>query len=254
MVELKTPAEVESMRAAGQVVADALQAVRKYAAVGVSLTELDRVAAEVIAEAGAAPLFLGYHPNWAPMPFPGTICASVNDAVVHGVPNGDRLGEGDLVSIDCGARLRGWCGDAAISFVVGSADPDDIALIETTQRALRAGIGAAQAGNTIGDIAAAIGEVARTAGYGMLADHGGHGIGRAMHEAPGIPNEGRSGRGMRLRPGLVIALEPMLTRGGDHYRTDLDGWTLRTADGSRSAHWEHTVAITADGPHVLTAV
>lgn len=235
-------------------VADALQAVRKHAVVGVSLKELDRVAAEVIAEAGAEPLFLDYHPSWAPVPFPGTICASVNDAVVHGVPNDDQLAEGDLVSIDCGARLRGWCGDAAISFVVGSADPDDLTLIETTQSTLRAGIDAARAGNTIGDMAAAIGEVARSAGYGMLADHGGHGIGRAMHEASGIPNEGRSGRGMRLRPGLVIALEPMLTRGGDDYRPDADGWTMRSADGSRAAHWEHTVAITADGPRVLTAV
>jgi methionyl aminopeptidase len=254
MPELKTDAEVAVMREAGQIVAAALDAARRQAAVGVTLRELDDVAAAVIAARGAQPLFLNYHPRWAPCPFPGVICASINDVVVHGIPSEQRLADGDLVSIDCGARFDGWCGDAAISFVVGEPDPDDIQLIETTERALEAGIAAAQPGNTMGDIGAAIGAVARSAGYGLLADHGGHGIGRRMHEDPSVPNEGRAGRGMRLEPGLVLALEPMLVAGGrDEYRLDEDGWAVLTRDGSRAAHVEHTVAVTATGPMVLTA-
>jgi methionyl aminopeptidase len=254
MVELKSDGEVAAMREAGQIVAAALDAVRRHARAGVSLRELDDVAASVISGRGAQPLFLNYHPRWAPTPFPGVICASVNDVVVHGIPSDERLGNGDLVSIDCGARFDGWCGDAAISFVVGEPDPCDLDLIAVTERALDAGIAAARPGNTMGDIGDAIGSVARRAGYGLLADHGGHGIGRRMHEEPSVPNEGRAGRGMRLEPGLVIALEPMLVAGGqDAYRVDDDGWTIRTRDGSRAAHAEHTVAVTATGPRVLTA-
>jgi methionyl aminopeptidase len=254
MPELKTESEIASMREAGQIVAAALEAARRRAAIGVSLRELDDVAASVIAARGAQPLFLNYHPRWAPTPFPGVICASVNDVVVHGIPSDARLADGDLVSIDCGARFDGWCGDAAISFIVGEPDPLDVALIDTTVRALEAGIAAVRPGNTMGDVGAAIGSVARDSGYGLLADHGGHGIGRRMHEDPSVPNEGRSGRGMRLEPGLVLALEPMLVAGGsDAYRVDDDGWTVRTKDGSRAAHAEHTVAVTATGPRVLTA-
>ena len=254
MVELRTAAEVEAMRAAGRVVAQALAAVRAHARPGVRLAELDAVAATVIRDAGASPVFLDYHPSWAPSPFPGVICASVNDDVVHAIPGPRRLADGDLVSIDCGARLDGWCGDAAVSFVVGTADPADLALIDVTERALAAGIAAARPGAHVGDIGAAVGQVARAAGYGMLADHGGHGIGRTMHEEPFVPNEGRRGTGRRLEPGLVVAIEPMLHAGGsDGYVTRSDGWTLATADGSRAAHAEHTVAVTADGPRVLTA-
>lgn len=253
MVELKTPTEIEQMRAAGRVVGRALAAVRRHAAVGVPVRELDEVAAKVIADAGAEPLFLGYRPPWAPVaPFPATICASVNDVVVHGIPTGERLRDGDVVSVDCGARLRGWCGDAAVSFIVGTADPADEALVAATDRALQAGIAAAQVGARLGDVSHAIAGAARAAGFPLLADHGGHGIGRAMHEDPYVPNEGTAGRGLRLRPGLVVALEPMLTRGGRRHRTDPDGWTVRTADGSRAAHSEHTVAITGDGPQLLT--
>lgn len=253
MIELKTSGELDAMRQAGKVVANALAAVRAQAGVGVRVSELDDVAATVIAEAGATPSFLNYHPSFAPSPYPAVICASVNDAIVHGIPSRLRLADGDLVSIDCGAHLDGWCGDAAISFVVGQPDPADLALIEATERALHAGIAAARPGQRLGDIGHAIGTVARGAGYGLLARHGGHGVGRAMHEEPHVPNEGRPGRGLVLRPGLVIALEPMLIAGGtDDYRTDSDGWTLRTADGSRAAHAEHTVAITEDGPRVLT--
>ncbi|MBB6174102.1 methionyl aminopeptidase [Nocardiopsis mwathae] len=252
MVELKTPTEIEAMREAGRIVARALAAVRGHAEPGVLLGDLDDLAKQVVTDAGAEPLFLGHLPTWAPTPFPGAICASVNDAVLHGIPTG-RLGDGDLVSIDCGARLEGWCGDAAITFTVGQADPADTALIAATDRALSAGIDAARPGATLGDVAAAIGAVARDAGYGSVDDHGGHGIGRDMHEPPYVPNEGRPGRGMRLRPGLVIALEPIFTRGGGAYRNDPDGWTVRTLDGSRGAHIEHTVAVTEGGPKVLTA-
>lgn len=253
MVELKTPAEIARLREAGRVVADALDAVREQASVGVSLRELDETAAGVITDAGAKPAFLNYHPRWAPRPFPGAICASVNDAVVHGVPDQTRLANGDLVSIDCGAFVDGWCGDAAISFTVGAPEPSDTALISATEAALHRGITAAQPGRKLGDIGYAIGTQARAAGYGLLADNRGHGVGRAMHEDPPVPNEGRPGRGLRLRPGLVIAIEPMLILGGtDDYLTGSDGWTLRTSTGRKAAHSEHTVAITENGPLVLT--
>jgi methionyl aminopeptidase len=253
MVELKTEAEVDAMAAAGAVVAEALQAVAAHARPGLSSAELDRVAADILARHGALSPFLDYHPAWAPRPFPAVLCVSVNDAVVHGIPNGQVLADGDLVSIDFGAILRGWCGDSARSFVVGTPRPEDASLIEATDNALAAGIAAVRPGNTLGDIGSAIASAARGAGYGLLADHGGHGIGRVMHEDPHVPNEGRAGKGMRLRPGLVIAIEPMLIADGtDDYVHDSDGWTLRTATGARAAHSEHTVAVTRDGVRVLT--
>jgi methionyl aminopeptidase len=253
MVELKTEAQVEAMAAAGAVVADALRAVAAHARPGQCTTELDAVAAEVLARHGARSPFLNYYPAWAPRPFPAVLCVSVNDAVVHGIPNGQVLADGDLVSIDFGAILRGWCGDSARSFVVGTPRPEDASLIEATDNALAAGIAAVRPGNTLGDIGYAIASTARGAGFGLLADHGGHGIGRVMHEDPHVPNEGRVGKGMRLRPGLVIAIEPMLIADGtDDYVHDSDGWTLRTASGARAAHSEHTVAVTRDGARVLT--
>ncbi|MEU5634037.1 type I methionyl aminopeptidase [Streptomyces rishiriensis] len=253
MVELKTDTSIDAMYEAGQVVAQALTAVHRAADVGVSLLELDEVAHDVLREAGASSPFLGYRPSFAPTPFPAVICASVNDAIVHGVPTGHRLRDGDLVSIDCGAELNGWVGDSAISFTVGRARPEDVRLVETAERALAAGIEAAVVGNRVGDIAHAIGTVCRGAGYGIMDDFGGHGVGRHMHEDPAIPNEGRPGRGLALRHGMVIAIEPMLIAGGgDDYHVAPDGWTLRTNDGSRAAHTEHTVAITENGPRVLT--
>ena len=257
-IELKTESEIARMREAGRVVARCLEAVRVASTAGTTLRELDDVAHAVMDDAGAEPAFLDYHPHFAPAPFPGVICASVNDAVVHAIPGSHRLAAGDLVSIDCGAFVDGWCGDAAVSYVVGgesAAAPADLELIAATERALHAGIRAARAGATLGDIGAAVAGVARPAGYGMLADHGGHGIGRAMHEQPHVPNEARAGKGLTLRPGLVLAIEPMLHAGGsDGYRHDPDGWTLRTDDGSRAAHAEHTVAITKSGPRILTEV
>ncbi|YCH08409.1 type I methionyl aminopeptidase [Arthrobacter sp. alpha11c] len=253
MSMLKTPDQISVMREAGSVVAKALAAVKEHADVGVSLKELDEVAAYVIEGAGAKPAFLDYHPRWAAVPFPGVICASVNDAVVHGIPNGYVLQDGDLLSVDCGAFLEGWCGDAAISFIVGTADPVDQALIDATDAALARGIEAARVGNKMGDLAYAIGGEAKRAGYGLLADHGGHGIGRTMHAEPPVPNIGRPGRGIKLEEGLVIAIEPMLILGGkDDYYHDDDEWTLRSASGNKAAHSEHTVAITADGPMILT--
>ena len=243
------------MRPAGRVVATALQEMRKQAAVGVSLLELDEVARAVLAEHGATSPFLHYQPSFAHTPFPAVICASVNDAALHGIPGPYRLADGDLLSIDFGATLNGWTGDSAISLTVGTPRPADLRLIDTAERALAAGIAKAVPGGRLGDASAAIGAVARKAGYGLHTDFGGHGVGHTMHESPSVPNDGKPGRGMKLEPGLVIAIEPWFMAGGkDSYRVDPDGWTLRSGDGSRAAHVEHTVAITADGPRILTAL
>ncbi|WJV45344.1 type I methionyl aminopeptidase [Streptomyces flavofungini] len=255
MVELKTDTSIAAMREAGRVVARALTAVREAAAVGVVLRDLDDVAHQVLKDAGATSPFLNYHPAFAPVPFPATLITSVNDAIVHGIPDGYRLRDGDLVSADFGASLDGWVGDSAISFIVGAPRPEDVMLIGTAERALEAGIAAAVVGNRIGDIAHAVGTVCRAGGYGIPDGFGGHGVGRSMHEDPGVPNEGRPGRGMPLRHGMVLAIEPMLIAGGtDGYHAAPDGWTLRTNDGSRAAHVEHTVAITDAGPRILTAL
>jgi methionyl aminopeptidase len=259
VIELKTPSEIEAMQAAGAVVAGILAATRAGARVGVSLAELDQIARQVLADAGASSPFLGYQPGFAPIPFPAVICTSVNDAVLHGIPGGYRLRDGDLLSVDCGAVLDGWAADAAISLIVGqggSAAEKKAGqkFIATAEAALEAGIAAARPGNKIGDISAAIGQVGRAGGYGINTDFGGHGVGHSMHESPSVPNEGRPGRGVRLQPGLVIAIEPWFLAGGhDEYRVDKDGWTLRSQDGSRGVHVEHTVAITPDGPRILTA-
>ncbi len=259
MVEIKTAGEIQAMRAAGQVVAQILAAVQDQAKAGMRLTELDEIARDVLAGAGAVSPFLGYQPGFAPVPFPAAICTSVNDAALHGIPGRYRLADGDLLSVDSGATLDGWAADAAISFTIGPPPPSsspftaDARLIATTSAALSAGIAAAVPGARIGDISAAIGAAGRAAGYGICTDFGGHGIGRAMHEEPHIPNEGAPRRGRRLVPGLVIAIEPWFLAGGkDVYRIDDDGWTIRSGDGSRAAHVEHTVAVTADGPQVLT--
>jgi methionyl aminopeptidase len=255
VIHLKTPGEIEAMAAAGRVVALALAAVRERAAPGVRLDHLDRVARDVLRSCGASSPFLGYQPPFAPVPFPGVVCLSVNDAVLHGIPTRYRLRDGDLLSVDCGATVDGWTGDAAISFCVGEASESDRRLLDAADRALRAGIAAARPGARIGDISAAIAAVARAEGYGLHTDFGGHGIGRSMHELPSVPNDGRPGRGGKLRPGLTIAIEPWFLAGGlDAYHADEDGWTLRSTDGSRGVHVEHTIAVTAEGPRILTTL
>ncbi|PSL06689.1 methionyl aminopeptidase [Haloactinopolyspora alba] len=253
MIELKSPTEIDVMRAAGRVVANVHAEVREHAAPGVTLRDLDEVARKVMDEAGAISSFLGYHPRFGATPFPGVICTSVNDVMLHGLPTDHRLRDGDLLNVDCGAAIDGFHADAAVSFVVGTASAEDLRLIDTVERSLAAGIEAAVPGAHMGDIAHATAAVGRAAGYGIQNDFGGHGIGRAMHEEPFVPNEGVPGRGLRLEPGLVIAIEPSLMAGGDdRYRMASDGWSLCTADGSRGVHAEHTVAVTDDGPRILT--
>lgn len=254
MVEIKTELEIQAIRAAGQVVADILASARAAAAPGVALKELDAVARDVLAKAGATSPFLNYHPKFAPRPYPAVICTSVNDAALHGIPGDYRLRDGDLLSVDAGATLDGWVGDAAVSFTVGAPPAGDADLIATTEAALAAGIAAARPGGRLGDISAVVGKVGRCGGYGISTDLGGHGVGRTMHEDPHIPNRGKAGRGLRLVPGLVLAIEPWFIAGGsDDIYLDEDGWTIRTVGGSRAAHAEHTIAITRDGPVILTA-
>jgi len=253
LISLKSPSEIEAMRESGRVVAHALAAVREAAVPGATLRQLDALAEGVIRDAGATPSFLGYHPGFAPTPFSGSVCVSVNDVIVHGAPSGQRLRHGDLLSVDCGALLDGWHGDAAITICVGEVSAEDRRLVAATEDALDAGIAAAQVGGRLTDISFAVAEVAARHGFGTIDDFGGHGIGRALHEPPSLPNASeRPGRGMKLRDGLVLAIEPMLDAGRGRYVVRPDGWTVATADGSRAAHAEHTVAITADGPRILT--
>lgn len=254
MVELKTPKELAAMREAGRVTAAALAAVRAHATAGVSLRELDQVAADVLRAAGARSSFLNYHPRFAPTPYPAVLCTSVNDAIVHVIPGDYRLRDGDVFSADFAAELGGFHGDSAFTMAIGEVNAEDRRLIERTSAALAAGIAAAVPGGHLGDISHAVGTIGREGGYGIPADFGGHGVGRHMHEDPSVANDGRPGRGLRLRPGLVIAIEPMFMAGGhDEYRTAPDGWGLHTIDGSNAAHFEHTIAVTDDGPVVLTA-
>ncbi|WP_433329501.1 type I methionyl aminopeptidase [Spirillospora sp. CA-294931] len=255
MVTYRSSREWEIMREAGRVVARTLEAVRRAAEPGISLRELDAVAARSIKEHHAVSSFLGYHPSWAPTPYPATVCLSVNDVVVHGVPDDRVLAAGDLVSADCGAELGGYHGDAAMTFCVGPPDDAGLRLMDVTRTALERAIAAARPGGRMGDISSAVERTAREAGYGILEGCGGHGIGTAMHEDPPVPNTGRAGRGLRLREGLTIAIEPMFHEGGgDATRVLPDGWSIATADGSRAAHFEHTIAITGEDPVVLTAL
>src|SRR5438270_5656454 len=241
------------MRPAGRFVADVVTALAEAADVGVNLLELDALAHRMIRERGAESCYIDYHPSFGASPFGKVLCTSVNDAVLHGLPRDYVLQDGDLLSLDFAASVDGWVSDSAYSLVVGAASAEDLALIATTQRALAAGMAAAQPGNKVGDIAHAIGAVARAAGLRVNTDFGGHGVGRTMHGDPHIPNDGRAGRGYTLKPGLVIAIEPWFLQSTDEIVTDADGWTLRSVDGSRGAHMEHTVAITDNGPLVLTA-
>ena len=253
MIELRTPAQIEEMRPAGRFVASVITALKEKAAVGVNLLDLDAMAHEMIRERGASSCYIDYHPSFGASPFGKVLCTSVNDAVLHGLPHDYVLQDGDLLSVDFACSVDGWVSDSAFSLVVGTPREEDLWLIETTDRALHAGIAAATDGNRIGDISAASAGFAREAGLSINTQFGGHGVGRTMHGDPHIPNDGRAGRGFKLKPGLVIAIEPWFLHTTDEIYTDADGWTLRSADGSRGAHMEHTVAITEDGPLVLTA-
>jgi len=244
---LKTPGEIDAMAASGAVLAAAHEAMAAAVAVGVTTRELDVIAEQTIRAAGAEPAFLGYQG------FPATICPSVNDQVVHAIPGGYALADGDLISIDCGAVLDGWVSDAARTYVVGTGNAEAVRLAEVTRRSLAAGIGAAAVGNRIGDIGHAVQTVVEAAGFSCVQSLVGHGVGRSMHEPPNVPNFGTPGTGEPLVDGLVIAIEPMVNAGGPDVMLGPDGWTVTTRDGTLSAHWEHTVAITAAGPRILTA-
>lgn len=257
--DLKDGAQVHAMRAAGLVVADALAAVRAAARPGVTTAQLDAVASAVIADAGATPSFVGVDGGPGVQPYPATTCISVNDEIVHGIP-GDRVLEpGDVLSVDCGAILDGWHGDSAFSMVLDPADPADTALVDTTEAAMWAGIAALVGGDRLGVVGDAVEATARAAGkdagvrYGVVQEYTGHGIGREMHEAPTVLNYRSRERGPRVRAGLCVAIEPMLTRGSRATDELDDGWTVVTLDGSRAAHSEHTVAVTPGGVWVLTA-
>ncbi|GGN66824.1 type I methionyl aminopeptidase [Nocardia rhizosphaerihabitans] len=252
MVELKSPAEIERMRVTGRFVADVLAGVHAHAAVGVNLLELEMYVRERIRERGAVSCYWDYAPSFGRGPFRNTVCLAVNDAVLHGLPHDYVLRDGDVLTADLAVSIDGWAADSAVTTIVGTPDPADRRLVQATEEALAAGIAAAQPGNHIGDISAAISAVAHDYGYPVNTEFGGHGIGRTMHEDPHVANAGRAGRGFRLRPGLTVAIEPWFAAGTAKVVTDADGWTIRSADGSRCAHSEHTIAVTADGPSVLT--
>lgn len=246
-VKIKSPAKIEAMKQAGRLSAEALEAVGLLVAPGVSTAELDACAQRVIVDGGGRPAFKGYDG------FPATVCASVNDTVVHGIPSRDViLRDGDIVSVDTGAIVNGWVGDNAATFAVGEIDAGTRALLETCEAALEAGIAQARPGNRLGDIGHAIQQVAEQAGFGVVRNYAGHGIGRRMHEPPLVPNYGQSNTGMLLERGMVIAIEPMLTAGTCEVGILEDGWSIVTCDGRPAAHFERTVAITDDGPLVLT--
>lgn len=252
MIELRTPAEVEAMKPAGRFVAEVLATLRDETRVGTNLLDIDRRAHEMIRKVGAESCYIDYHPSFGASPFGKVICTSINDAVLHGLPFDYAIRDGDLVTLDFAVSVDGWVADSAVSFVVGTPRDEDLALIDTTERALDAAIEAAVIGNRIGDISAAVAAVGRGEGLSINTDFGGHGVGREMHGDPHVPNDGKPGRGYPLRAGLVLALEPWFLQSTDQLRTDADGWTLRSADGSRGAHSEHTIAITEDGPVILT--
>lgn len=252
MIELHTPAQIDEMRAAGAFVRDTLASLSARAEVGMNLLEIEHAARRAIDARGAVSCYWDYAPSFGNGPFRNVICTSVNDAAQHGLPHDYRLQDGDVLSLDFAVSVNGWVADAAVSTVVGESNPSDERLIRSTREALAAGIAAAVPGNRIGDLSAAIGAVAASAGYPVNLEFGGHSVGRTMHGDLHIPNDGRPGRGYRLRPGMVIALEPWWAETTSRIRMDPDGWTVRSADGSRAAHTEHTLAITEDGPLVLT--
>jgi methionyl aminopeptidase len=253
-IEIKTPDELAVMRAAGLVVAKALAAISELARPGVTTGELDAVARQILSDNNATSSFLGYKAHGA-VPYPGVICASINDEVVHGIPGDRALQDGDLLSVDFGAIVDGWNGDAAVSILVGEVAPEVAELSRATEAALWAGLAQARVGAHLTDISHAVETAIVTAGpFGIVEEYGGHGIGSRMHMDPHILNYGSPGRGPLLRPGMALAIEPMATMGSPEVMVLSDAWTVVTVDGGRAAHWEHSVAVTEDGPWVLTTL
>jgi methionyl aminopeptidase len=248
VITIKSRREFAKMAIAGATVAAIHEAVREAAAPGVSLLDLEEISARILDERGCTSSFLGYHGT-----YPATLCLSPNDVIVHGIPTRRRLEEGDILSVDAGAIFEGFHGDAAFTMAIGTVSPDAQRLIEVTEEALWAGIRQIRKGGHLGDIGAAVSAVGEAGGYGVVEEYVGHGIGRQMHEEPQVPNYGTHGQGLRLRNGMALCIEPMFNIGSRHTSIDDDGWTVRTADGSLSAHWEHTVCLTPDGPQVFTA-
>ena len=254
MIEILNPTELPRAKDAGALVAGILQTLKSRSTVGTNLLDIDRWAQAMIAEAGALSCYVDYAPSFGRGPFGHYICTSVNDAVLHGLPHDYTLADGDLLSLDLAVSKGGVVADSAISFIVGdvASPPESVAMIDATERALSAGIAAAGPGARIGDISHAIGSVLSEAGYPINTEFGGHGVGSTMHQDPHVPNTGRPGRGYKLRPGLLLALEPWVMADTAELVTDADGWTLRSATGCRTAHSEHTIAITDDGAEILT--
>ena len=252
VIELKTPVEIQRMHVTGRFVAEVLSEVGRLADVGVNLLDLEHHVRGMIERSRAESCYWDYAPSFGRGPFRNVICLSVNDAVLHGLPHDYTLRDGDVLSADLAVSVDGWVADSARTVVVGTAAEEDLRIIRATEEALEAAIEVARPGNRLGDISAAIWAVARDYGYPVNTEFGGHGIGRTMHEGPHVSNKGRAGRGLTLRPGLTLALEPWFARATDRIVYDADGWTIRSADGSRTAHSEHTVAITEDAPLVLT--
>ncbi|MFD6638874.1 type I methionyl aminopeptidase [Micromonospora chalcea] len=253
MIEILSPTDVRRARDTGALVAHILQTLRSRTTVGTNLLDIDRQAQRMIVEAGAQSCYVDYEPSFGRGPFGHYICTSVNDAVLHGLPHDYALADGDLLSLDLAVSLGGVVADSAISFLVGDTQPpESVALIDATERALQAGIAAAGPGARVGDLSHAIGSVLTAAGYSVNTEFGGHGVGSTMHQDPHVSNTGRPGRGYKLRPGLLLALEPWVMADTATLVTDADGWTLRSATGCRTAHSEHTIAITDDGAEILT--
>lgn len=253
MIILKTKKEIADLREGGKILASVHSALVKHVKIGVSTKDLDNIAIELIKKAGGEPAFLNYKPEGVSTPFPATLCVSVNNEIVHGIPKENKiLKDGDIVSLDLGVKYKGLFTDAAITVPVGKISKADKKLLDVTKEALNVGIEQARVGNTVGDIGYAIEKYIKPYKYGIVKDLSGHGVGKYIHEDPYIPNYGKAGKGEKLTEGMVIAIEPMINAGTSRISVDRDGWTINTADASRSAHFEHTVAITKNGPIILT--
>lgn len=252
-VVLKSPHQIALMREAGRVVAQTFEVLRPHIVPGVTTGELDQIAEEFIRSKGAIPVYKGYKPRFARSPFPATICSSVNDVICHGIPSSkERLRDGDIIGIDIGVILNGWVGDACMTFAVGKLNDESQQLVDVAEESLRRGIEQAQPGKRLGDIGAAIQQYAESKGFSVVREYTGHGVGKSLHEDPTVLHYGTPGTGLVLRPGMIFTIEPMINAGAAATRVLRDGWTVKTADGSRSAQFEHALAITENGPELLT--